>query len=187
MERARQTQERIHGDGSAEAHGVSANLAPASNRPLDPALVGSRLVLWQRFELRDGAEIGGAETDRPLSSRPHETFHLGCHSSRRVDDPVQPGKRDQMLRNCPWRGLRTHAPSAITRLSPSTPAARRTGHVEQPPLHPLEAAIDSRPRLDARGIEALGGAPARRGSGRFRATSPRRCRQGRASPCERGY
>src|SRR5439155_26041610 len=50
-------------------------------------------VLWQRFELRDGAEIGGAETDRPLSSRPRETFHLGCHSSRRVDDPVQPGKR----------------------------------------------------------------------------------------------
>ena len=31
------------------------------------------------------------------------------------------------------------------------------------------------------------GAPARRGSRRFRATSPRRCREGRASPCERGY
>src|SRR5207244_4768846 len=32
--------------------------------------------------------------------------------------------------------------------------ARR--HVEEPPLDPLEAALDSRPRLEPRGIEAVG-------------------------------
>ena len=87
--REEETLESVHPrELSLNPQGASIVRLPVTQRALDPALVGARSILWQRFELLDRAEVSLVEADGTRPARRGRTITPAGHGppeSRRRD------------------------------------------------------------------------------------------------------